>query len=135
MMEFASYEDMVRFEKEREKYYLDFIDLCNSHDPFRIAFYKRLFLDAFHPRYRATKRMYDGYSGGFWRDDNGYLCARHIFDIDRKYINGGEICIERDDKCIYAVYVLKDDVFYRFTPEQLEAAYKQSSVLNKTILS
>lgn len=117
-MEFSSYEHMMKFEKEREDYYLDFIRLCDTHDPFKIAFYKRLFRDTFHPKYRAIKKMYDNYSGGFWRDENGYLCAENVAFIDKKYIDDGEICIEWKNECVYAVYLKRDGVLYKFTPEQ-----------------
>ena len=53
-MEFSSYEDMKKFEAEREQFYLDFLDICHSFDPFRFKFYKRLFLESFHPKYRVT---------------------------------------------------------------------------------
>ena len=49
-MEFPNYMDMMEFEAAREKYYLDFIHICNSYDPLRLKFYKRLFLEAFHPK-------------------------------------------------------------------------------------
>ena len=54
-MEFSSYDDMIKFEAERERFYLDFIGICNSFDPLRIKFYKRLFLETFHPKYRRLK--------------------------------------------------------------------------------
>lgn len=54
-MEFSSYEDMKKFEAEREQFYLDFLDICHSFDPFRFKFYKRLFLESFHPKYRSQK--------------------------------------------------------------------------------
>lgn len=128
-MEFASYEDMVKFESDREKYYMDFIHLCDGHnDPFRLRFYKRLFLDAFHPRYRAAKKLYDGYQGGYWRDDRGYLCAKRIDLIDERLIESGEICIERDGECIYAIYVKKDGALNRFTPEQLKFVYQNAGL-------
>ncbi len=119
-MEFKSYEDMKRFEEERERYYRSYIHLCDSFDPFRVNFYKRLFLDTFHPKYRAAKKMYDKYYGGWWRDENGHPCARHIEFIGRDCLFDGDICIERDDECIYAFYVFGGGTFYRFLPEQLK---------------
>lgn len=70
-MEFSSYDDMIKFEAEREQFYLDFIGICDSFDPFRIKFYKRLFLETFHPKYRHQKKLYDSYRGGWWRDSDG----------------------------------------------------------------
>ena len=66
-MEFSSYEDMKKFEAEREQFYLDFLDICHSFVPFRFKFYKRLFLESFHPKYRSQKKLYDGYYGGWWK--------------------------------------------------------------------
>lgn len=119
-MEFKSYEDVKRFEEERERYYLSFIGLCNSFDPFRVNFYKRIFLDAFHPKYRATKKMYDKYYGGWWRDKNGRPCAEHIGFIDSDCLTDGELCVERNDECIYAFYVFKRGVFHKILPDLLE---------------
>jgi len=58
-VEFSSYDEMVKFEAERERFYLDFIGICDSFDPLRIKFYKRLFLETFHPKYRRQKKLYD----------------------------------------------------------------------------
>ena len=77
-VEFSSYEDMKKFEAEREQFYLDFLDICHSFDPFRFKFYKRLFLESFHPKYRSQKKLYDGYYGGWWRDSDGRPCANPI---------------------------------------------------------
>lgn len=46
-MEFSTYEEMIKFETERERYYLNFIHICDSFDPFRFKFYKQLFLKHF----------------------------------------------------------------------------------------
>lgn len=112
-MEFSSYDDMIKFEAERERFYLDFIDICNSFDPLRIKFYKRLFLETFHPQYRRLKKLYNSYYGGWWRDSGGHPCANPIQHIDTDFVSDGEICIERDDRCIYAVYVKKDGYLVR----------------------
>lgn len=116
-MEFPNYMDMMEFEAAREKYYLDFIHIFNSYDPLRLKFYKRLFLEAFHPKYRSLKKMYDGYIGGWWRDENGHPCAHPIELIDIDSVSDGEICIERDDSCIYAVYLKKDDCLIKIDPQ------------------
>ena len=108
-MEFPTYEEMIKFETEREKYYLNFIHICDSFDPFRFKFYKQLFLETFHPKYRLRKKLYDGYYGGWWRDSEGHPCANPIQLIDIASINDGEICIERDDKCIYAIYLKENN--------------------------
>ena len=116
-MEFPSYEDMKRFEMKRERFYLDFLDICNSYDPLRFKFYKRVFLEAFHPKYRAQKKLYDGYYGGWWRDSDGHPCANPIQHIDVDSVSNGEICIERDDRYIYALYFKKDGCLVKIDPE------------------
>lgn len=81
-MEFSTYEEMIKFEAERERYYLNFIHICDSFDPFRFKFYKQLFLETFHPKYRFKKKLYDGYYGGWGRDSEGHPCANSIQLID-----------------------------------------------------
>lgn len=76
--EFASRETMLEYEKEREQYYMDGISICNRRHIF--AFYKTLFLETFHPKYRAIKKEYDGYCGGWWRNDKDGR-AQNIFNI------------------------------------------------------
>lgn len=110
-------ENMKKFEAEREQFYLDFLDICHSFDPFRFKFYKRLFLESFHPKYRSQKKLYDGYYGGWWRDSDGRPCANPIQLIDIDSVSDGEICIERDDSCIYAVYLKKDDCLIKIDPQ------------------
>lgn len=112
-VEFSSYEDMKKFEAEREQFYLDFLNIYDSFDPFRFKLYKRLFLELFHPKYRSQKKLYDGYCGGWWRDSNGRPCANLIQFIDIDSVHDGEICIERDDRYIYAVYMKKNNSLVR----------------------
>ena len=118
-MEFSSYDDMIKFEAERERFYLDFIGTCNSSGPLRIKFYKRLFLETFHPKYRRLKKLYDSYHGGWWRDSDDHPCANPIQFIDIDSVSDGEICIERNDRCIYAVYVKKDCSLVRIDPQMM----------------
>lgn len=54
----------------------------------------------------------------WYRDKDGYLCAENVAFIDKKYIDDGEICIEWKNECVYAVYLKRDGVLYKFTPEQ-----------------
>lgn len=115
-MEFSSYEDMKKFEAERERFYMDFINICESFDPLRVKLYRRLFLETFHPKYRAQKKLYDNYYGGWWRDITGHPCANPIQLIDTASVSDGEICIERDDRCIYAVYLKTDGVLMKIDP-------------------
>lgn len=119
-MEFPSYKDMMEFEKERENFYLDFLHICDSFDPFRVGFYKRLFLETFHPKYRSLRKLYDGYYGGWWRDEAGHPCAFPIQRIDIDAVSDGEICIERDDRCIYGFYLKKDGLLIKLDPQMME---------------
>lgn len=112
-MEFKSYADLMQFESEREKYYIDLIQICRN--PFK--FYARLFLDFFSPECRMKKKLYDGYQGGYWRDENGFLNARHIEDIPMSIIHDGDICIEREKETVYAIYVKRGNVFYNIVPK------------------
>ena len=100
---------MEQFERDRELYYLDWINISNKHH--LGEFYKRMFLEIFHPQYRAVKKMYDGYAGGWYRNENGFACADHIAKIDRDKLNNGDICLEIIDDSIHAAYVYKNDMF------------------------
>ena len=89
--EFSSLEEMVKFEQEREAYYMAQIRAIDK-NPF--ACYKQIILDIFSPKHKALKKLYDGYSGGWWRDEYGRPCAKHINFIDVNAIKPGEICFE-----------------------------------------
>lgn len=104
--EFSSRAEMLQYEKLREEYYLESISS-------RWNIYKTMFLEIFHPKYRALKRRYDGYAGGYWIDDKGRFCANHVALIDTKRLKDGDICIEYNEYSgdISRLYVFKDGVF------------------------
>lgn len=89
--EFSSREEMIKFEQERETYYMSQIRAIDK-NPF--ACYKQMLLNIFSPKHRAQKKLYDEYSGGWWRDEQGNPCAEHIQFIDTNSIKHGEICFE-----------------------------------------
>lgn len=89
--EFSSREEMIKFEQEREAYYMAQI---RSIDKNPLNCYKQMILDIFSPKHKALKKMYKEYSGGWWRDAQGHPCAEHIEFIDINAIKPGEICIE-----------------------------------------
>lgn len=116
--EFSSRDEMRRFEQEREDYLMEGIRLCDrSHLG---AFYKQLFLETFHPKYRAIKNYYEDYRGGYWRDEHGYICAEHTGNIDIEKITDGEFCIIRDDDAIYDIYVFSNGALIKLC---LDEAY------------
>lgn len=110
--EFTNREAMLQYEKEREQYYMDGISICNRHHIFE--FYKMLFLETFHPKYRAIKKEYDNYSGGWWRNDKGWACADYIQAINPNQLYNGTICLEYygHDNPI-AIYIHKNDAFHK----------------------
>lgn len=126
-MEFKSYDDMLKFERERGKYYMDFIHLCDSFDPLRIRFYKRLFTDTFTKSGRAQKKMFDGYMGGWWRNECGHPCAKHIELIDLDAVAEGEICIEIDGDALYGLYLKWNNTLQRIDPE-FAKAYERKDI-------
>ena len=104
---------MLLFEQEREKYYMDFIRLCDSRDPLRIRFYKRLFSDTFSKSGRAQKKLFDGYVGGWWRNEQGHPCAKHIELIDPNAVADGEVCSEIDGNAIWALHLKQNGTFQK----------------------
>lgn len=117
-MEFASREEMLRFERERELYLLDWIEISNRRH--LGTFYKHLFLEALHPKYRAIKKMYEGYHGGWYRDEHGRPTSAHVWLIDTEKLFDGEICVERDDEAIYGVFIYNDGVMHRISLDYYE---------------
>lgn len=115
-MEFASREEMLRFEREREQYLTEWIAISNRRN--LGTFYKRLFVEAFHPKYRAIKKMYEGYHGGWYRDEHGRPTSAHVWLIDTEKLSDGEICVERDDTAIYGVYVYAEGVMHRISLDE-----------------
>ncbi|MGN0246510.1 MAG: hypothetical protein ACI4DK_11190 [Lachnospiraceae bacterium] len=110
-MEFDSREAMLQFENDREQYFLDWIARCNRRN--LGEFYKYLFLEAFHPKYRAIKKMYEEYDGGWYRDEHGWICTKYIGNIDSSNLKDGDICVERDDNAIYNFYVFHEGINYK----------------------
>lgn len=110
--EFESRDAMLEYEKEREQYYMEGISVCNRRHIFE--FYKMLFLETFHPRYRAIKKEYDSYCGGWWRNDKGWPCADYIQEINPNQLCDGTVCLEyygHDNPM--AIYIYKNDVFHK----------------------
>lgn len=103
-MEFASKEEMFAYEKARENYYINFF---NTRSIF--GFYKLLLKEIFIPKYRNLKKEYDNYTGGWWRDEKGFIHAQHIWYIDLNKVANNSICITDYDE----IYVLDDDCWHR----------------------
>lgn len=67
--EFSSREDMMAYEDARENYLASrMVHICGLGN-----FYKYLFLDIFHPKYRKIMKEYESYYSGYWRDDYGHV--------------------------------------------------------------
>lgn len=92
-MEFVSKEEMLAYEKDREAYYMQFL---NTKSIFK--FYKLLFREIFVPKYRKLKREYDSYRGGWYRDEEGIIHAVDVSFVDLDRIDNGTICIEHCDR-------------------------------------
>lgn len=87
-MEFKSREEILAYEKEREDYYMQFL---NAKSVFEL--YKLWFREIFVPKYRKLKKKYDGYCGGWYRDKNGVVHTNSIDIVDSDKIECGTICI------------------------------------------
>lgn len=110
-MEFASKEEMLAFEKAREDYYMKFINagVCEL--------YALWFKEIFIPKYRKLKKEYDGYSGGWYRDEKGIIHSKHIFYVDLNEVKNGDICIE-DYGIGYTPYIFENDTWHMITTQK-----------------
>lgn len=88
-MNFASQKEMLAYEEQREKYYMEYIKA----NVFKL--YKLLLRDIFVRKYRLLKKEYDNYIGGWYRDQVGIIHANHIWLIDIDKIKDDEICIDK----------------------------------------
>ena len=52
-MQFESREALINYEKEREEYYRNWFEISNKN---LFEFYKLMFLETFHPKYRDIKK-------------------------------------------------------------------------------
>jgi hypothetical protein len=91
-MEFASREEMIAYEKARESYYVEFINAVENKQIGK--FYKLWLRELFVPKYKKLKKEYDGYIGGWWRDEDGIIHTKNIWSVDINKIPNGTICIE-----------------------------------------
>lgn len=103
-MQFKDREEMIEFEENRINYYLESI---NAIDQGRIFTFYRLWLrEIFVPKYKKLKKLYDSYTGGWYRDENGYIHTKAIEYVDIEDIKDGEIILVEDlDYNPYYVYV------------------------------
>lgn len=92
-MEFNSKEEMLAFECERERYYMESIDAIHEN---LFKFYFLWLRELIVPRYRKLKKIYDNYSGGYYKDEYGLIHAKHVAFVDNKHPHG-TICIVEDD--------------------------------------
>ena len=84
---------MLAFEWERERYYMKSIDAIHEN---LFKFYFLWLRELIVPRYRKLKKIYDNYSGGYYKDGYGLLHAKHVAFVDNKHPHG-TICIVEDD--------------------------------------
>lgn len=103
-IEFNSKEEMITYEKDRENYYMQFLNTKNTFE-----FYKLWFKEIFNKKYRELKREYDGYCGGWYRDKDDIIHALDISCIDLGRIKNGDICIDHCDR----VNVFHNNVWLR----------------------
>ena len=92
-IEFNSKEEMIAYEKDREEYYMQFLNAKNTFE-----FYKLWFKEIFNKEYRELKKKYDGYCGGWYRDKDGVIHAVDVCFIDSDRVKNGEICIGYCDR-------------------------------------
>ena len=90
-MQFKNKEELLRFEKEREEYYNNWFKRTKNN---LFEFYKLLFLEIFHPKYRTIKKMYDNYNGGWYRGEDGIVYTTLLGCVE--CIEHGTVVIQID---------------------------------------
>ena len=113
-MKFKSREALINFEKEREEYYRNWFKISNRN---LFEFYKLMFLETFHPKYRNKKKEYKNYNGGWYRREDGVVFTTHIHLIDTKDLKNGDVCCELEsnynENNILSVYLYHKDMLIR----------------------
>ena len=92
-IEFNSKEEMIAYEKDRENYYMQFLNTKNIFE-----FYKLWFKEIFNKKYRELKREYDGYCGGWYRDEKNIIHAIDVSFVCRNKVKDGDILIDHCEK-------------------------------------
>ena len=119
--EFNCREEMLQYESDRLEYYKDWISLCNIDSVDKLVkFYKMLLLEKFHPKYRGIRKQYDGYCGGWYRNERGWACSESINYIDINAMRDGDVGIETNGELIYKVYIFRDGSWIMISPTALE---------------
>lgn len=103
-IEFNSEEEMIAYEKDREDYYIQFLNTKNTFE-----FYRLCLKEIFNKEYRELKKKYDGYCGGWYRDENNIIHALDVSCIDLGKVKNGDICIDHCDR----TNVFHNDVWIR----------------------
>ena len=97
-MQFKNREELLEFEASRKEYYNNWFKETRT----TIGFYKQLFIETFHPEHRATRKKYESYCGGWYRDGN-MIFTNNICCIDDTELKVGTlVCnFETEEVCYY----------------------------------
>lgn len=106
--EFNSLQEKKQFEADRINYYLNRIGVS----PFEC--YKNIFIETFTKEGRRLKTLYDGYEGGYYRDENGYVHADHVCLLPLNEFQHGTIVIEDSTERVYIKNNNEDIFCYTF---------------------
>ena len=132
-MEFKNREEMIEFEEKRINYYLESI---NAIDQGRIFTFYRLWLrEIFVPKYRKLKKLYDSYSGGWYRDENGYIHASYPHLVETNNLLDGEMLIADYggfDNISSDIYFLKNKTWIKIaSPDALKKILEEKENENE----
>lgn len=96
LKEFNSLEEKKQFESDRINYYLNRIGVP------LFKHYKNVFLETFTKEGRRLKALYDGYEGGYYRDEHDYIHVDHVSLLPLNILRHGDIVIEDFTERVYA---------------------------------
>lgn len=103
-MQFKNREELLKFEANRKQYYDNWFKETRT----TIGFYKQLFLETFHPEYRALRKKYENYLGGWYKDDNNIIYTNCMGCLSGMRFEPGTIVVDisnGDELAYEGVYV------------------------------
>lgn len=88
--EFSSIDDMLAYEKERERYLASrMVSNCGL---FKFYYYE--FLDTFIPKYRKIIKEYKSYLAGYWKNNDTFFSTYPLSQFPNSIFKNGDIFVQ-----------------------------------------
>lgn len=103
--EFETEEALNQYESSRREYYIKLNDELRDG---KISKFGQLVRSILNKEWRAKKRLYEGYKGGYWKDGDK-ICIHNIHLIeDCTNFDEGQIAIEKHGDLVTGIYVFRN---------------------------